>query len=346
MRAVVMHEPGNVTVDEMPMPTILEPTDAIIKLAATCICGSDLWPYRGFEPVHEQRMGHEYIGTVIEVGEAVTTVKPGDFVVGSFCISCGECEICRAGYPSRCVTASAQGDTYVSTRAGGTQAEYARVALADGTLVKTPAMPTEEQLPSLLAASDVLGTGWFAADEAGAAPGKTIVVVGDGAVGLGAIIGAKQLGASRIIAMSRHADRQALARQFGATDIVEERGEEGIARVKEMTGGLGADGVVEAVGNEAAFDQALGCVRPGGHLSFVGVPHGVSLDMGHMFNAEVHMFGGPAAVRKYLPTMIDLIFGGEINPGAVFDLVLPLERAAEGYAAMDERRATKVMLTL
>ena len=231
-------------------------------------------------------------------------------------------------------------------RAGGTQAEYARVALADGTLVKTPAMPTEEQLPSLLAASDVLGTGWFAADEAGAAPGKTIVVVGDGAVGLGAIIGAKQLGASRIIAMSRHADRQALARQFGATDIVEERGEEGIARVKEMTGGLGADGVVEAVGNEAAFDQALGCVRPGGHLSFVGVPHGVSLDMGHMFNAEVHMFGGPAAVRKYLPAMIDLIFGGEINPGAVFDLVLPLERAAEGYAAMDERRATKVMLTL
>ena len=231
-------------------------------------------------------------------------------------------------------------------RAGGTQAEYARVALADGTLVKTPAAPTPEQLPSLLAASDVLGTGWFAADEAGAAPGKTIVVVGDGAVGLGAIIAAKQLGASRIIAMSRHADRQALARAFGATDIVEERGEEGIARIKEMTDGLGADGVVEAVGNEASFDQALGCVRPGGHLSFVGVPHGVSLDMSRMFGAEVHMFGGPAAVRKYLPTMIDLIYRGEINPGAVFDLVLPLERAAEGYAAMDERRATKVMLTL
>ena len=170
-------------------------------------------------------------------------------------------------------------------RAGGTQAEYARVALADGTLVKTPAAPTPEQLPSLLAASDVLGTGWFAADEAGAAPGKTIVVVGDGAVGLGAVIAAKQLGASRIIAMSRHADRQALARQFGATDIVEERGEEGIARIKEMTDGLGADGVVEAVGTEASFDQALGCVRPGGHLSFVGVPHGVSLDMGRMFGA-------------------------------------------------------------
>ena len=346
MRAVIMHAPGNVTVEDMPMPTILEPTDAIIKLAATCICGSDLWPYRGAQHVHEQRMGHEYVGTVTEVGSAVTTVKPGNFVVGSFCISCGECEICRAGYPSRCATAAAQGDPFVGTRAGGTQAEYARVPLADGTLVKTPATPTSEQIPSLLAASDVLGTGWFAADEAGAAPGKTIVVVGDGAVGLGAIIAAKQLGASRIIAMSRHADRQALARQFGATDIVEERGEEGIARIKEMTGGLGADGVVEAVGNEASFDQALGCVRPGGHLSFVGVPHGVSLDMGRMFGAEVHMFGGPAAVRKYLPTMIDLIYRGEINPGAVFDLVLPLEQAAEGYAAMDERRATKVMLTV
>ena len=220
MRAVVMHEPGNVTVEETPMPTILEPTDAIIKLAATCICGSDLWPYRGMEPVHEQRMGHEYVGTVVEVGEAVTTVRPGDFVVGSFCISCGECSVCRAGYPSRCATAAAQGDPFVGMRAGGTQAEYARIALADGTLVKTPGTPTREQIPSLLAASDVLGTGWFAADEAGAGPGTTIVVVGDGAVGLGAIIGARQLGASRIIAMSRHADRQALAREFGATDIV------------------------------------------------------------------------------------------------------------------------------
>ena len=189
MRAVVMHEPGNVTVEELPKPTILEPTDAIIKLAATCICGSDLWPYRGMEPVHERRMGHEYVGTVVEVGEAVTTVRPGDFVVGSFCISCGECSVCRAGYPSRCATAAAQGDAFVGMRAGGTQAEYARIALADGTLVKTPGTPTREQIPSLLAASDVLGTGWFAADEAGAGPGTTIVVVGDGAVGLGAIIG-------------------------------------------------------------------------------------------------------------------------------------------------------------
>lgn len=161
MRAVVMHEPGNVTVEEMPMPTILEPTDAIIRLAATCICGSDLWPYRGAQPVHEQRMGHEYVGTVVEVGSAVITVRPGDFVVGSFCISCGECAICRTGYPSRCATAAAQGDPFVGTRAGGTQAEYARIPLADGTLVKTPGTPTREQIPSLLAASDVLGTGWL-----------------------------------------------------------------------------------------------------------------------------------------------------------------------------------------
>ena len=327
MRAVVMHEPGNVTVEEMPMPTILEPTDAIIKLAATCICGSDLWPYRGAQPVHEQRMGHEYVGTVTEVGEAVTTVKPGDFVVGSFCISCGECATCRSGYPSRCKTAAAQGDAFVGMRAGGTQAEYARIALADGTLVKVPQAPTPEQLPSLLAASDVRGPRHVGGEPAGAED----------------IGGGQERGE---LAMSRHADRQALARQFGATDIVEERGEEGIARIKELTDGLGADGVVEAVGNEASFDQALGCVRPGGHLSFVGVPHGVSLDMGRMFGAEVHMFGGPAAVRKYLPTMIDLIYRGEINPGAVFDLVLPLEQAAEGYAAMDERRATKVMLTI
>ncbi len=346
MRAVVMHEPGNVTVEETPMPTILEPTDAIIKLAATCICGSDLWPYRGAQPVHEQRMGHEYVGTVVEVGSAVTTVRPGDFVVGSFCISCGECLICRTGYPSRCATAAARR----RLRRHARRRHTGRVRphrLADGTLVKTPGMPTREHdPPHSLAASDVLGTGWFAADEAGAGPGSTIVVVGDGAVGLGAIIGARQLGASRIIAMSRHANRQALACEFGATDIVEERGEEGIARVKALTGGLGADGVVEAVGNEASFDQALGCVRPGGHLSFVGVPHGVSLDMSRMFDAEVHMFGGPAPVRKYLPTLINLIIRDVINPGAVFDMVLPLDRAAEGYAAMDDRRATKVLLTI
>jgi len=346
MRAVVMEAPGRIVIEDIDAPKVLDPTDAVIELAATCICGSDLWPFRGAQPVDHQYMGHEYIGEVVETGPAVKKVAPGDFVVGSFCISCGECEICRAGYPSRCPVAAAAGDPFIGARSNGTQAEFARVPFADGTLVKTPAPPSPELIPHLLAASDVLGTGWFAADSAGAGPGTTIAVVGDGAVGLGAIIGAKQLGAERIIAMSRHPQRQALAREFGATDIVEERGEAAVARVREMTGGYGAHGAVEAVGNETAFQQALGCVRPGGHLGFVGVPHGVSLDMGQMFGAEVHIFGGPAPVRKYLPQMIDLIYKGEIFPGKVFDKVLPLADAAEGYAAMDQRSATKVLLTV
>ena len=248
MRSVIMEEPGKVVVEDRPMPTLLEPTDAVIKLAASCICGSDLWPYRGAQPVDHQQMGHEYIGEVIEVGDDVKTVKPGDFVVGSFCISCGECATCQDGYPSRCLKAIAAGDGFIGMRSNGTQAEYARIPFADGTLVKTPAYPTAEQIPHLMAASDVLGTGWYAADAAKAGPGKTIVVVGDGAVGLGAVIGAKQLGAEKIIMMSRNPERQALAKQFGATHVVEERGEEGIAKVLELTDGVGAHGVVEAVG--------------------------------------------------------------------------------------------------
>ncbi|MBF1656239.1 alcohol dehydrogenase catalytic domain-containing protein, partial [Rothia sp. (in: high G+C Gram-positive bacteria)] len=204
MRSVVMEAPGKVVVNEVDKPTLLEPTDAIIKLAASCICGSDLWPYRGAQPVDHRAMGHEYIGEVVEVGSEVTTVAPGDFVVGSFCISCGECETCTAGYPSRCLKAIAAGDAFIGARSNGTQAEYARVPFADGTLVKTPAAPTAEQIPHLMAASDVLGTGWYAADAAQAGPGKTIVVVGDGAVGLSAVIGAKQLGAEKIIIMSRN----------------------------------------------------------------------------------------------------------------------------------------------
>ncbi|MDO5750613.1 MAG: alcohol dehydrogenase catalytic domain-containing protein [Rothia sp. (in: high G+C Gram-positive bacteria)] len=342
MRAVFMNAPGEVTVEEVARPEIKESTDAIIKLAATCICGSDLWPYRGLQPVqHHSGMGHEYIGEVVEIGSDVKSVQPGDFVVGSFCISCGECETCRSGYPSRCERATFVG----AGNETGTQAEYARIAWADGTLVKTPAQPTEEQLPHLLAASDVLGTGWYAADAAGAAPGKSIVVVGDGAVGLGAVIGAKQLGAEKIIVMSRNPERQALAREFGATHIVAERGEEGIAKVLELTDGKGADGVAEAVGTQQSFDQALGCVRPAGRIGSVGVPHGVSVDLGALFGKQVRLEGGPAPVRRYLPKLIELIYAGEIAPGKVFDKVLPIEQAAEGYKAMDERVATKVMLT-
>lgn len=339
MRGVIMHAPGDVRVEEREMPQIVAPTDAIIKLAATCICGSDLWPYRGAEPVHDQPMGHEYVGTVTEVGAGVTSVRVGDFVIGSFMASDNTCEICQAGYQSRCAHGEFAG-------AGGAQAEYLRVPLADGTLVATPGQPDPALIPSLLAASDVLGTGWFAAVAAEVGPGKTVAVVGDGAVGLLGILAAKHLGAERIIAMSRHADRQALAVRFGATDLVEERGDAGVARIKELTGGLGAHSVIEAVGTQEAMDQAIRATRPGGHVGFVGVSHDVSLDGNGLFFAEVHLHGGPAPVRRFLPELIQLIWDGAIDPGAVFDLILPLEDAAEGYKAMDERRATKVLLTI
>ena len=339
MRGVIMHAPGDVRVEDRDMPTIEQPTDAIIRVTATCICGSDLWPYRGVEQVDHAPMGHEYVGVVSEIGADVKNVAVGDFVVGSFVASDNTCEICRAGYQSRCVHNVMMGSV-------GTQAEYARIPLADGTLVATPGTPEPDLIPSLLAASDVLGTGWFAAVAAEAGPGKTVAVVGDGAVGLLAILAAKQLGAERIIAMSRHADRQELARRFGATDIVEERGREGGAKIKELTNGLGAHSVVEAVGTQESIDQAIRATRPGGHIGFVGVAHNVSIDGLKLFFSGVHLHGGPAPVRRFLPDLIQLIWDREIDPGAVFDLTLPLEEAAEGYRAMDERRATKVLLTV
>ena len=339
MRGVVMHAPGDVRVEERADARIIEPTDAVIRVTAACICGSDLWPYRGVEQVDHAPMGHEYVGVVSEIGADVKNVAVGDFVVGSFVASDNTCEICRAGYQSRCVHNVMMGSI-------GTQAEYARIPLADGTLVATPGTPEPALIPSLLAASDVLGTGWFAAVAAEAGPGKTVAVVGDGAVGLLAILAAKQLGAERIIAMSRHADRQELARRFGATDIVEERGREGAAKIKELTNGLGAHSVVEAVGTQESMDQAIRATRPGGHIGFVGVTHNVSIDGLKLFFSGVHLHGGPAPVRRFLPDLIQLIWDREIDPGAVFDLTLPLEEAAEGYRAMDERRATKVLLTV
>jgi threonine dehydrogenase-like Zn-dependent dehydrogenase len=268
MRGVVMYTAGDVRVEEREDPKIIEPTDAIIRLTATCICGSDLWPYRGIEPADHQVMGHEYVGVVEEIGDQVENVKVGDFVVGSFVISDNTCEICRAGYQSKCVNAS-----FVSQI--GTQSDKARIPYADGTLVPTPGQPDPELIPSLLAASDVLGTGWFAAVAAEAGPGKTVAVVGDGAVGLMGVLAAKQLGADRIIAMSRHPERQELARFYGATDIVEERGDEGVAKIKELTGGLGAHSVIEAVGTQQSFMQAVGATRGGGHLGYVGVNYEV-----------------------------------------------------------------------
>jgi threonine dehydrogenase-like Zn-dependent dehydrogenase len=340
MRGVVMHTAGDVRVEEREDPRIIHPTDAVIRLSATCICGSDLWPYRGVEPADHQAMGHEYCGVVEEVGSEVRTLAVGDFVVGSFVISDNTCEICRAGYQSKCV----HGEFVAQTI--GTQAERARIPYADGTLVRTPEQPDDALIPSLLAASDVLGTGWFGAVAAQAGPGKTVAVVGDGAVGLMAVLAAKRLGAERVIAMSRHPERQALAEFYGATDIVEERGEEGVARVKELTGGLGAHSVVEAVGTQESTMQAINSTRPGGHMGFVGVNYDVAIPGIDLFFAGIHAHGGPAPVRRFLPDLVGLIWNREIDPGRVFDLTLPLDRAAEGYEAMDERRATKVLLTL
>jgi len=339
MRGVVLHGSHDVRVEERPDPVVEQPTDAVLRLVASCVCGSDLWSYRGTDAVRRPSpMGHEYVGVVEQVGDDVRDVRVGDLVVGSFFASDNTCEICLAGYQSRCVHKVPMG-------ALGAQAERLRVPLADGTLVVVPGDPTPAQLKGLLAASDVLGTGWFAAVAAEAGPGRTVAVVGDGAVGLLGVLAARRLGAERVIAMSRHADRQALARRFGATDIVTERGDEGVARVKELTGGLGAHSVIEAVGTQEAMMQAIRSTRPGGHVGFVGVSHGVEIPGLELFASGVHLHGGPAPVRRFLPELVDLVMRDEIDAGAVFDLTLPLERAAEAYAAMDERRATKVMLT-
>jgi threonine dehydrogenase-like Zn-dependent dehydrogenase len=338
MRGAVIHAPGDVRFEDRTDPTIQAPTDAIIRLSATCVCGSDLWDYRGINHVSQPTpMGHEYVGIVEQVGAGVTTIKPGQFVIGSFFASDNTCEICRAGFQSSCVHRE-----YVG--AGGAQAEYLRVPLADGTLVATPELPSDDLVPSLLAASDVLGTGWFGAVAADAGPGKTVAVVGDGAVGLLGMLAAKELGAERIIAMSRHESRQKLATDFGATDIVSERGDEGVARVKELTGGLGAHSVIEAVGTQESMMQAIRSTRPGGAVGYVGVAHGVELPGEELFYSHVRLLGGPAPVRRFLPDHIARIWNGSIEPGRVFDLELPLADVAEGYRAMDERRAIKTLL--
>jgi threonine dehydrogenase-like Zn-dependent dehydrogenase len=338
MKGAVLYGPRDVRFERRDDPRIVAPTDAVIRVAATCVCGSDLWPYRGTDPVTQPvPMGHEYVGTVEEVGSAVEHIKPGQFVVGSFFASDNTCPICLAGYQSRCVHA-------VSIGREGAQAPLLRVPLADGTLVATPDIPSDDLLPSLLAASDVLGTGWFGADAAAVGPGKTVAVVGDGAVGLCAVLAAKQLGAERIIAMSRHEPRQRLAREFGATDIVTERGDEGVGKIKDLTDGLGAHSVIEAVGTQESMLQAIRSTRHGGYVGYVGVSHGVQLPGEELFFAAVHLHGGPAPVRRFLPTLIDLIWNRKIDPGKVFDLTLPLDQVAEGYRAMDERRAIKTLL--
>jgi threonine dehydrogenase-like Zn-dependent dehydrogenase len=338
MKATVLHGPGDIRYEGVNDPKLIHPTDAIIKLSATCICGSDLWPYRGLQPKDgPTHMGHEYCGVVVEIGSAVRTIRPGQFVVGSFCLSDNTCPHCKFGFQSSC-----EQREFMS----GAQAPYARVALADGTLVATSEMPGRDLVPHLLAVSDVLGTGWYAADAADVKQGATVVVVGDGAVGLMGVLAAKEMGAERIIAMSRHKTRQDLAREFGATDIVVERGAEGIARVKELTRGVGADSVLECVGTQEAMSQALECTRPGGSIGYVGVPHGVTFDGQALFFAQRRMMGGPAPVRRFLPDLMDRVLNGRIQPGKVFDLTLPIDQVAEGYKAMDQRRAIKTLLTV
>ena len=336
MLGTILYGPGDVRCEEVPEPTILHPTDAIIRLKASCICGSDLWPFRGLNDVTSpMAMGHEYCGIVEAVGSAVTSVRPGQFVVGSFCISDNTCPHCRFGFQSSC-----QQREFMT----GAQAPLARVPLADGTLVATPELPPDDLIPSLLAASDVLGTGWYAADAARVQAGATVVVVGDGAVGLMGVLAAKQRGAARIIAMSRHETRQRLALEFGATDIIAERGDRGVARIKQLTKGIGADAVLECVGTKVSMTQAIESARPGAMIGYVGVPHGVELDGQALFFSQVGMLGGPAPVRRFLPHLIDLVLTRRIEPGKVFDLKLPLADVAEGYRAMDERRAIKTLL--
>ncbi|NJQ04159.1 zinc-dependent alcohol dehydrogenase family protein [Streptomyces lonarensis] len=336
MRGAVIHAPRDVRFETLDDPGIVHPTDAVIRTAVTCVCGSDLWPYRGAEPIGDPHpMGHEYVGFVEEVGSEVTSLRPGQFVVGSFATCDNTCANCRNGFTSNCLRRE-----FMST----CQAEYVRIPNAQGTLVATDGVPDERYWPGLLAVSDVMGTGWWAADAAEVRSGSTAVVVGDGAVGLCGVIAAKAFGAERIIAMSRHETRAQLAREFGATDIVAERGEEGVARIKELTGGIGADSVLECVGTSEAMRQALHSARPGGNVGFVGVPHDVAIDGQELFFSHVGLRGGPAPVRRYLPDLIEQVLSDRIDPGKVFDLSLPLDQVAEGYRAMDERRAIKALL--
>ena len=346
MDATVLHAPGDIRLDQVPDPRIFTPTDAIVRVSATCVCGSDLWPYRGISKVNKpRRIGHEFIGVVEEIGNGVSTVKPGDFVITPFLWSDNTCAHCAAGMQSACQHGGGFGGP---DRDGhlvdGCQGELVRVPLADGTLVATPELPDEAMLPSLLTLTDVMATGWHAAISAQVKAGDTVVVVGDGAVGLCGVLSAAMQGAERIIAMSRHADRQAVATEFGATDLVAERGEAGVARVMEITNGVGADAVLECVGTKESMEQAFASARPGSHVGFVGVPHGAEAPMGQMFSRNVGLAGGMAPVRGYLPDLLPQVLDGSINPGRVFDKILPLAQVADAYRAMDERTAIKVML--
>lgn len=347
MRATLLYGDHDIRLEEVDPPVLVTGNDAIVRIMASCVCGSDLWGYRGVVPTrHPRRIGHEFVGIVEAVGDSVSTITVGDFVIAPFYNCDMTCINCRNGVSTSCLQAGWWGsDDASGAPTGAAQAEYIRVPLADGTLVATPGQPAPELIPSLLTLSDVMGTGHHAAVSAGVTAGSTVVVVGDGAVGLCAILAAKRLGASRIVAMSRHADRQAVAREFGATDIVEERGPEGIERIKALFDGIGPDCVLECVGTKESMDQALKSARPGGMVGYVGVPYGGSeLPIRDLFSPNVGVRGGVAPVRNYVDELLPEVLSGAINPGRVFDLELPLAEVARAYTAMDERRAIKVLL--
>jgi threonine dehydrogenase-like Zn-dependent dehydrogenase len=336
MRVTTIHGPNDIRLEERPRPEITAPTDAVIKITAGCICGSDLWPYRGANQVTPgDTIGHEMVGVVEEVGSEVTSFAPGDFVIVPFCTCDNTCPHCRNGAHSACRNGG--------FTTGG-QGEYGLVGQAEGSLVKTESMPDADMIPSLLTLSDVFPTGWHCAVSARVKKGDTVVVVGDGAVGLCGVLAAAQMGAEQVIAMSRHESRQAIAREFGATHVVAERGREGAAAIRELTDGVGADAVLECVGTDDAMQQAFAVARPGSMVGFVGVPHGVELPVRRMFQKNVGLRGGIAPVRRYLPDLLELVVSGRIDPGRVFDLTLPLSESPEAYRAMDERRAIKVLL--
>lgn len=346
MRATVLHAPRDIRLDDVATPQLITDTDAIVKVVAACVCGSDLWPYRGINEVKQAtRIGHEFVGIVQQVGSAVSSVKPGDFVIAPFTYSDNTCPLCKRGVHTSCLVGGFWGNKdRDGNMADGGQGELVRVPLADGTLVSTPAQPDQALIPHLLSLSDVFPTGHHAAMSAGVTAGSTVAVVGDGAVGLSAVLAAKRLGAAKVVAMSRHADRQQVAREFGADEIIAERGKEGAKAVRELLDGIGADFVLECVGTKDSMNQAVQCARPGGRIGYVGVPHDVELNIPSMFGRNLGIAGGVAPVRNYLDELLPEVLSGALKPGRVFDIVLPLDKVADAYRAMDERTSIKSML--
>ncbi|MEV6317047.1 zinc-dependent alcohol dehydrogenase family protein [Streptomyces sp. NPDC051776] len=343
MRATVIHGPKDLRVEQVPDPRIERPTDAVVRVTHACICGSDLWAYRGVaERQPGQRIGHEFLGVVDEVGARVTGLRAGDRVLAPFVWSDGSCDFCAEGLHTSCP----EGGFWGEPGSDGGQGEAVRVPYADGTLVRLPQDLDEALLPAVLALSDVMSTGHHAAVAARVRPGATVAVVGDGAVGLCGVLAAHRLGAERIIALGRHSQRTAVAREFGATDVVPERGDEAVAAVRELTGGTGAHAVLEAVGTDESMRTAISIARDGGAVGFVGVPHGGSagVDIGQMFGRNVALCGGVAPARAYIPELLPDVIAGRLDASPVFDLTIGLDEVPVGYAAMDERRALKALV--